>query len=89
MRYGDDLCAVCSSVIRDYMAVFKPTCVAPTFGPTTNGFACFLVTLVLALVVFLLSFESWNPQIECTRKRLRFRIQNCSVGNDDPCLDLG
>lgn len=87
MRYADDFCAVCGGVVKEALDGFQPSCLAPVFSPS-SGWACFFTRLVLAFVLFGVSFASWHPAVGCTYRRLLFRLQRCHVGNADACLDL-
>lgn len=62
-------------------------CVAPVFGKM-NVFECLLLYLTVPVLIAALSIFIWIPGILCVILRLIFLLNNCSKGNDDPCIVL-
>jgi len=87
MRNLTGFCAVCRRRIRQTLRPYLADCYAPVFA-ASGGFACFVIALVSILVIALLLILAWLPPILCLIKQLIFRIQHCTEGNSDRCIEL-
>ena len=87
MRFSGQFCAVCSRVIEDDMALYEPECLAPVFAART-GLACYVTVFFHLILAIFLIVTLWHPAGLCAWKRLLHRIQYCTVGNNDDCLEI-
>jgi hypothetical protein len=67
--------------------VAENACIAPVFS-AGNIFLCLLFFIIIPLIIAVLALFIWIPGVFCTIKKLWFRLNNCSKGNDDPCIVL-
>lgn len=67
--------------------VAEKACIAPVFS-AGNIFLCLLFLIIIPLIIAVLALFIWIPGVFCTIKKLWFRLNNCSKGNDDPCIVL-
>jgi hypothetical protein len=69
----------------------KPVCYAPVFKKTCSFLCIFIILalwVLLIVLILLLPILGWIPGYICLIKQTVYRIQHCTIGNDNPNIPI-